>query len=106
MKNITTASAPTAIGPYSQAIETNHTIYVSGQLPIDPVTGDFPSEDIRDQTRVSLSNVKADMEDFSSMNEVYSAFFSQPYPARAAFQVARLPRDAKVEIEVVAEKRA
>lgn len=126
MKNITTASAPTAIGPYSQAIETNHTIYVSGQLPIDPVTGAFPSEDIRDQTRVSLSNVKAileqaglsmtdvvkttvllaDMEDFSSMNEVYSAFFSQPYPARAAFQVARLPRDAKVEIEVVAEKRA
>lgn len=126
MKNITTASAPTAIGPYSHAIETNHTIYVSGQLPIDPATRDFPSEDIRDQTRVSLSNVKAileqaglsmtdvakttvllaDMEDFSSMNEVYSAFFAQPYPARAAFQVARLPWDAKVEIEVVAEKRA
>lgn len=125
MKSITTSAAPAAIGPYSQAIETSHVVYVSGQLPIDPATGDFPSEDVVDQTRASLSNVKAileqaglsmsdvvkttvllaDMEDFAAMNQVYATFFSQPYPARAAFQVDRLPKNARVEIEVVAEKR-
>ncbi len=116
--------APAAIGPYSQAIETAHTVYVSGQLPIDPLTGQFPSDDIREQTEASLKNIKAilaaaglgfehvvkttvylsDIADFGAMNEVYGAYFEAPYPARAAFEVAALPKGAKVEIEVIAEK--
>lgn len=124
MKNVNTANAPAAIGPYSQAIETKHAVYISGQLPIDASTGAFPSDDIRDQTKASLENVKAilaaaglslqnvvkttvlldNIADFAAMNEVYSTFFSEPYPARAAFEVAKLPKGAKVEIEVVAEK--
>ncbi len=124
MKRINTTNAPAAIGPYSQAIETGHAVYVSGQLPIDVSTGEFPSEDIREQTRASLENVKsileaaglglqnvvkttvylADISDFTAMNEVYGSYFSEPYPARAAFEVANLPKGARVEIEVVAEK--
>ncbi len=124
MKRINTTNAPAAIGPYSQAIETGHAVYVSGQLPVDVSTGEFPSEDIREQTRASLENVKsileaagldlknvvkttvylADISDFAAMNEVYGSYFSEPYPARAAFEVANLPRGARVEIEVVAEK--
>ncbi len=123
-KMIHAEAAPAAIGPYSQAIETASTIYVSGQLPIDSATGEFPSQDIKDQTRASLENIKAilvkagldfshvvkttvllqDIRDFAAMNEVYGAYFTAPYPARAAFQVAALPKGAKVEIEVVAEK--
>ena len=122
MKEINTPNAPAAIGPYSQAVEVGNTLYVSGQLPIVPATGAFPSEDIKDQTRASLENIKAilaqagmtmanvvkttvlldDMGDFAAMNEVYSSFFEKPYPARAAFEVAKLPKAAKVEIEVVA----
>ena len=119
---IFSGSAPAAIGPYSQAITVGDTVYISGQLPIDPATGRFPSDDIRDQTRMSLENVKAilaaadltmanvvkttvlldDIGDFGAMNEVYGAYFAEPYPARAACEVARLPKGAKVEIEVIA----
>ena len=123
-KAVTTSMAPAAIGPYSQAVQAGDTVYVSGQLPIDPATGAFPGEDITAQTRQSLSNIQAilteagmamtdvvkttvllaDIADFAAMNEVYATFFSAPYPARAAFQVAALPKGAKVEIEAVAVK--
>lgn len=121
---IHTPNAPAAIGPYSQAIEAGSTIYVSGQLPIDPVTGAFAGNDIASQTRQSLTNIKnilaeagtdmssvvkttvmlADIADFAAMNAVYAEFFSAPYPARAAYQVACLPKNALVEIECVAVK--
>ena len=121
---IHTDHAPAAIGPYSQAIEAGNTIYVSGQLPIDPATGAFAGEDIAAQTRQSLTNIKAilaeagadmsnvvkttvllaNMADFAAMNAVYAEFFTAPYPARAAFQAAALPKNALVEIECVAVK--
>ncbi len=121
---IHTDCAPAAIGPYSQAIQAGNTIYVSGQLPIDPATGEFAGSDIASQTRQSLTNLKhilkaagtdlssvvkttvllADIKDFGAMNEVYAEFFSAPFPARAAFQVACLPKNALVEIECVAVK--
>lgn len=123
-KAIHTEYAPAAIGPYSQAVQTGDTIYVSGQIPIDPSTGEFAGDDIRTQTRQSLTNIKqilaaagtdmekvvkttvllSDIADFAAMNEVYAEFFTEPYPARAAFQAAALPRGAKVEIEAVAVK--
>lgn len=119
---IQTEHAPAAIGPYSQAVQAGGSIYVSGQLPINPPTGEFAGADIRAQARQSLENIKAilaaagtdmahvvkttvllqDMADFAAMNEVYAEYFSEPYPARAAFQVAKLPKDALVEIEAVA----
>ena len=119
---IHTELAPAAIGPYSQAIQAGNTIYVSGQLPIDPTTGAFAGDDIASQTRQSLTNISnilkaagtdmskvvkttvllADINDFAAMNEVYGQFFTQPYPARAAFQVAAVPKGARVEIEAVA----
>ena len=119
---LATEQAPAAIGPYSQGIAAGETVYVSGQLPLDPATGAFP-EGIAAQTRQSLTNVKAilaeasvgmdrvvkttvflsDMNNFAAMNEVYAEFFSEGgYPARSAVEVARLPKDALVEIEVVA----
>lgn len=121
---IQTSGAPAAIGPYSQGIAAGNTAYVSGQLPIDPATGEFAGPDIASQTRRSLQNVEAilaaqgmgmknvvkttvllaDIADFAAMNEVYGEFFSAPYPARAAFQVAALPKGARVEIEAVAVK--
>lgn len=121
-KVIATSKAPGAIGPYSQAIMAGNLIYTSGQLPIDPETGEMVGNDIVLQTRMSLKNVKvileeagssmdkivkttvylSDMANFGKMNEVYKEFFSGDYPARSAFQVARLPKDALVEIEVVA----
>ena len=121
---IHTELAPAAIGPYSQAIQAGNTIYVSGQLPIDPATGAFAGNDIASQTRQSLTNMKhileaagtdmsavvkttvllADIADFAAMNAVYAEFFSAPYPARAAFQVACLPKNALDEIECVAVK--
>jgi len=117
-----TEKAPAAIGPYSQAVKAGNTIYVSGQLPIDPATGQFAGEDIASQTRQSLTNIRnilaqagADMSsvvkttvllqhigDFAAMNEVYAQFFEAPYPARAAFEVAAIPKGALVEIEAVA----
>ena len=119
---IHTENAPAAIGPYSQAIQAGNTVYVSGQLPIDPATGAFAGADIAAQTRQSLTNIRsilagvgysmtdvvkttvllADIADFAAMNAVYAEFFTAPFPARAAFQVAALPKNALVEIECVA----
>ena len=121
---IHTENAPAAIGPYSQAIQAGNTVYVSGQLPIDPATGALAGEDIAAQTRQSLTNIRsilagagysmtdvvkttvllADIADFAAMNAVYAEFFTAPFPARAAFQVAALPKNALVEIECVAVK--
>jgi 2-iminobutanoate/2-iminopropanoate deaminase len=123
-KVIKTEKAPKAIGPYSQAIEANGMIFASGQIAIDPSTGELCTGDIEEQTRIVLSNLKAvleaagssldktvkctvflqDLNDYSKMNAVYGEFFKPPYPARAAVQVARLPRDVKVEIEAIAIK--
>ena len=120
--SISTAAAPAAIGPYSQAVEAGGTVYVSGQLPIDPATGDFAEGGIKELTRQSLTNMKAilaeagldmgdvvkttvflaDMADFAEMNEVYAQFFSAPFPARSAVAVKTLPKGARVEIECVA----
>lgn len=119
---IHTDDAPRAIGPYSQAIEHGGTVYVSGQIPIDPSTGELVEGGIEQQARRSLTNVRnileaagtgmdrvlrvsvllADIGDFAAMNDVYAEFFSEPYPARAAYGVAGLPKGALVEIEVVA----
>lgn len=121
-KEIKTENAPKAIGPYSQAIEANGFIFASGQIPIDPTSGELLMGTIEEQTRLALKNLKAvleaggssldkvvkcsvfleDMDDFTRMNGVYAEFFNSPYPARAAVQVARLPKDVKVEIEAIA----
>ncbi len=121
-KVISTTKAPSAIGPYNQAIQVGNLIYTSGQIPIDPATGSFVEGGIREQTRQSLLNVKAileeagltmgdvvkttvfmaDMNDFADMNAVYAEFFTEPYPARSAIAVKTLPKGALVEIEVVA----
>ena len=120
---IRTKKAPAAIGPYSQAIQVGYLVYSSGQIPIDPATGAFVEGGIKEQTRQSLTNVKAileaagtnmshvvkttvfmaDMDDFADMNAVYAEFFTEPYPARSAVAVKTLPKGALVEIEVVAE---
>ncbi len=122
-KAIVPENAPAAVGPYSAAVEWGGMLYVSGQLPADPKTGAFP-EGIEAQTRQSLENLKAcveaagmtfddvlkttvllaDIADFAAMNSVYAEYFKAPYPARAAFQVAALPKGALVEIECVAAK--
>lgn len=119
---VSTTKAPAAIGPYSQAIKSNGTIYVSGQLPIDPATGNFPEGGVQAQARQSLTNIKnilaaegltmasvckvtvllADIKDFVAVNEVYQEFFEAPYPARSAFAVAALPKGADIEIEAIA----
>ena len=119
---ISTTKAPSAIGPYSQAIRVGNLVYTSGQIPIDPATGVFAEGGIKEQTRQSLLNVKAileeagltmgdvvkttvfiaDMNDFADMNAVYGEFFTEPYPARSAVAVKTLPKGALVEIEVVA----
>ena len=107
-KAIVTDKAPAALGPYSAAVQAGNCIHVSGQLPVDPATGAFAGEDIASQTRQSLTNIKNILEaagatnDFGAMNEVYGEFFSEPYPSRAAFEVAALPKAAKVEIKAVA----
>jgi putative endoribonuclease L-PSP len=121
---ISTTQAPAAIGPYSQAIEANGTIYVSGQLPINPATGEFAEGGIKELTAQSLTNIKnilaetgltmanvvktsvflADMADFAEMNEVYAQFFSAPFPARSAVAVKTLPKGARIEIECIAVK--
>ena len=122
-KVINSEKAPTAIGPYSQAIESNGFVYVSGQLPINVETGTIPKT-IEEQTTQSLNNIKSILEaaglsmdnvvkttvlmtnlgDFTKMNEVYGTFFSGAYPARAAYQVVALPKGAMVEIEAIASK--
>lgn len=124
MKALHTNLAPAAIGPYSQAIEVNGIIFASGQLPIDPATGEFAEGGIKGQTRQALNNAShimeeagtdlshvvkttvflADMSDFADMNEVYSTFFKEPYPARSAVSVKALPKGALVEVECIAVK--
>lgn len=119
---ISTEKAPGAIGPYSQAVKVGNMVFCSGQIPIDPETGEFVSTDVAEQTNQVLVNLSAvleaagsnlanvvkttvflaDMNDFGDMNEVYSKFFDETKPARATVQAARLPRDARVEIECVA----
>ncbi len=121
-KVLATEKAPAAIGPYSQAIRADKLVFVSGQLPIDPATGEFSGEDIASQTRQSLTNIKSILEsdgltmanvvkvtvllqsiaDFAAMNEVYATFFEGDCPARAAFEVAALPKAALIEIEAIA----
>lgn len=119
---VSTINAPGAIGPYSQAIKTDGMVFCSGQIPIDPATGEFSATDVAGQTEQVIKNLEevlkaagtsignvvkttvflADMNDFTAMNEVYSRFFSDNKPARATVQAARLPRDARVEIDCIA----
>ena len=119
---VSSSSAPQAIGPYSQAIRAGSLVFVSGQIPIDPATGNLIEGDIRAQTHRVFENLGeilkaagatfdqvvrttvylADMNDFAAMNEVYATYFGSPAPARATVQAARLPRDARVEIDVIA----
>jgi 2-iminobutanoate/2-iminopropanoate deaminase len=121
-QSVSSPGAPTAIGPYSPAVRTGQLLFVSGQVPIDPSTGTLIDGDIAAMTRRVLENVGAllkaggltfadvvrttvflaDMNDFAAMNEVYGTYFSQPYPARATVQVSRLPKDSRVEIDVIA----
>lgn len=119
---ISTDRAPGAIGPYSQAVKAGNMVFCSGQIPIDPQTGEFVSENVAEQTEQVFKNLMAvleaagtnlgdvvkttvflaDMNDFTVMNEVYARYFGENKPARATVQAARLPRDARVEIEVIA----
>ena len=120
---ISTSGAPAAIGPYSQAIRAGSLVFVSGQIPLDPATGMMVAGDIAVQTHRVFRNLSgileaagtsldrvvratvylADMNDFAAMNDVYATYFSNPAPARATIQAARLPKDARVEIDVIAE---
>ena len=122
MNAISTKNAPAAIGPYSQAIEANGTVYVSGQLPINPATGEFAEGDIKALANQSLTNIKnilaeaglemknvvkvtvllSDIANFAAVNEVYAQYFEAPYPARSAFAVKDLPKGAAIEIEAIA----
>jgi 2-iminobutanoate/2-iminopropanoate deaminase len=121
---ISSPHAPKAVGPYSQAVEINDTLYISGQLPIDSATGKFVEGGVKEQTKQCLHNVGeilteaeytftdvvkstvllSDMNDFAAMNEVYASVYKEPYPARVAFQVVKLPMGALVEIETIAVK--
>ena len=122
MKTIQTTKAPAAIGPYSQAVEANGFVFASGQLGINPATGEFVEGDVQAQTRQALTNARAimnqagldlnnvikttvflsDMANFAAMNEIYAEFFSEPYPARSAVAVKTLPKNALVEVECIA----
>ncbi len=119
---VSTPNAPAAIGPYSQAITAGNLLFLSGQIPLDPATGNLVAGGIEEQTRQVFTNIGAilaaaglsfdavvsatvyvmDMNDFAKVNEIYATYFSSPAPARATVQVARLPKDARVEIQVVA----
>ena len=121
-KVISTKNAPAAIGPYAQGVATGNLVFLSGQIPLDPATGALVAGDVAAQTRRIFENIAAilkeagtdldkvvkttvflaDMNDFSAMNEVYATYFDGAYPARSTVQVARLPKDARVEIEVIA----
>lgn len=121
-QGVATDNAPTAIGPYSQAVRSGNLLFISGQIPIDPATGNLISGDIATQTRRVFENIGAilqaagasfdhvarttvflaDMGDFAAMNEVYAGYFSSPAPARSTVQAARLPKDARIEIDVIA----
>ncbi len=122
MKETKTTNAPAAIGPYSQAITAGNTLFTSGQIPIDPATGNIP-EGVEAQARQVLTNVKnlivaaggdiantikttvfiKNMNDFAKINEIYAEFFTEPYPARSCVEVARLPKDVLLEIEAIVE---
>lgn len=124
MKALHTNNAPAAIGPYSQAIEVNGFVFASGQIPIDPATGEIVEGGIKEQTRQALTNASkimeeaglslanvikttvfmADMNDFAAMNEVYATFFKEPFPARSAVAVKTLPKNVLVEVECIAAK--
>jgi 2-iminobutanoate/2-iminopropanoate deaminase len=124
-KIISTSKAPAAIGPYSQAVEQNGLLFVSGQIPIDPRTGDISGSTVREQTEQVLENIKnilsdsgyslhdvvkttcflTDLDTFAEMNEVYARFFPDAPPARATVEVTKLPRGAKVEIEALAIRK-
>lgn len=124
MKAVHTTQAPAAIGPYSQAIEVNGFVFASGQIPIDPTTGEFVEGGIQEQTRQALTNASnilkqagtdlahvvkttvflSSISDFAAMNEIYAQFFTEPYPARSAVAVKDLPKGALVEVEVLAVK--
>jgi 2-iminobutanoate/2-iminopropanoate deaminase len=121
-RSISSPEAPKAIGPYSPAVQVGNLLFVSGQVPIDPATGNMIDGDVAAQSRRVFENIGAllkaagagfdqvvrttvflaDMNDFARMNEVYGQYFHEPYPARATVQVARLPKDARVEIDVIA----
>ena len=121
---IKSLKAPSAIGPYSQAIKAGNSIFVSGQLGLNPSTGDFDADEIKTQTKQSLENLKSiieeagyslsdvvkttvllkDIGEFADMNAIYSEYFKEPYPARSAFQVVALPKGGRVEIEAIAVK--
>jgi 2-iminobutanoate/2-iminopropanoate deaminase len=121
-KQISTGDAPEAIGPYSQAIQIGDFIYTSGQIPINPKTGEIVSAEIEDQTRQVLDNIKAvlseansslenvikttvfvkDLKDFVVVNKIYGEYFLKPFPARSCVEVSRLPKDVLIEIEVIA----
>lgn len=123
MKKITTPNAPAAIGPYSQAIIANKTIYASGQIPIDPQTGNIVSGGIEAQAHQAFTNVRnlveaagitmshvvkvtvymADMADFATVNTIYEQYFTEPYPARSAVAVKQLPKGALIEVDVIAQ---
>jgi 2-iminobutanoate/2-iminopropanoate deaminase len=123
---VSSPDAPKAIGPYSQAVRAGQLLFVSGQVPLDPATGQIVAGDIETQTRRVFDNLAAvlkaggrsfadvvrttvflaDMDDFTAVNGVYGTYFSAPYPARATVQVARLPKDARVEIDVIASYEA
>lgn len=125
-KAISTTQAPAVIGPYSQAVEAGGVVYVSGQLGLDPATGKLPAEDTESQARQSLTNIRnilsaagaemsdvvtvtvllTDLGDFAAVNKIYAEFFTEPYPARACYEVSKLPANGKIEIQVCAVKNA
>ncbi len=122
LRKLQSDNAPKAIGPYSPAVRLGDFVFLSGQIPLSPITNEIVSGDIQAQTRQVMENIKSllednglamyhivkttifvkDMNDFSAVNEVYSQYFQEPYPARSTVEVARLPKDVKVEIEVMA----
>jgi len=121
-KVISSVKAPAAIGPYSQSVLVDRTLYISGQIGLDPTTNEFAGEDVEAQTRQVFSNLQGiltaanmdfsnivkttilmdSMDDYAKINKIYASFFTEPYPARAAFAVKTLPKQAKVEIEAIA----
>lgn len=123
-KTISTDQAPSAIGPYSQATDLGNLVFISGQIPLDPETMEFVSDDVKEQTSQVMENISAilkeagltftnvvkmniyldSMENFSIVNDIYASYLSEPYPARAAVEVSQLPKGAKVEIEAIATR--
>lgn len=122
-KQVSTVEAPAAIGPYSQAIVCGNMLYASGQIPINPRTGKIESDDISEQAHRVFKNIGAvlaakgldfssvvkttvfltDLDDFNTVNEIYGGYFTEPYPARSCVQVAKLPKNVKIEVEIIAE---